>query len=427
VLCADNVYKRKVTWVGADVPGDVTLGYPSTSPCGVRGMCEAGGALYGVCSYRPPKFLLGRNTTLGDVTECETFSDAPGVPPALSSPSASWVKCGGNGDVVLPYGSPQYVLLGLTVLLILLLVEIFGSPFLRNTSLIVAVVLTFLIAASSTHTAQNPDGTEVYQSYVHGHKIEKAPAITFLWVYSFPLSVYPPAILPLLICFVVTTVETVGDITASCEASRLQTEGADFDGRIQGGLLADGVNSFFACICTSMPNTTMSQNNGVISLTRCANRRAGYMCCGWLVLFGVLSKLSAAVTSVPECVLGGMVTFLFANIVVSGVRIVGQHQLGRRDRFVVAAGLGVGIGVAVSPAWATNALWEWEGDGSDNKTGKLFRDGVIIILSSPYSIGTLTALLLNTVIPVDNLDEYEENDYPHPEGQEVSEEEAKTV
>lgn len=41
----------------------------------------------------------------------------------------------------------------------------------------------------------------------------------------------------------------------------------------------------------------------------------------------------------------------------SGVRILGQKELDRRDRFVVAAGLGVGIGVAVVPQWATNALW----------------------------------------------------------------------
>lgn len=114
--------------------------------------------------------------------------------------------------------------------------------------------------------------------------------------------------------------------------------------------------------CTHTQSNTkhahlLMQNNGVIALTRCANRRAGYMCCCWLVLFGVLSKLSAIVTSIPDCVLGGMITFLFANIVVSGVRILGQKELDRRDRFVVAAGLGVGIGVAVVPQWATNALW----------------------------------------------------------------------
>ena len=69
----------------------------------------------------------------------------------------------------------------------------------------------------------------------------------------------------------VSTAETIGDVTMSCKYSKLETEGPDFESRVQGGLLADGVNSFLACLFTSPPNTTFSQNNGVISLTQCAS------------------------------------------------------------------------------------------------------------------------------------------------------------
>jgi len=227
--------------------------------------------------------------------------------------------------------------------------------------------------------------------------------LTFLWAHTFPISFYAPAFLPVLICYLITTVESVGDVTASCEASRLPTEGADFDARLQGCLLADGFNSFLSCLCTTMPNTTFSQNNGVISLTLCASRRAGYCCCCWIVLMGLLSKLSALINTVPDCVLGGMVTFLFANITVSGVRILGQHKMGRRCRMVVAGGLMVGVGVAIVPAWSTNALWPL--DGTEGGTARLVRESVIIILSSPYSIGTLVALVLNAGIPMDEGDD----------------------
>ena len=66
---------------------------------------------------------------------------------------------------------------------------------------------------------------------------------------------------------------------------------------------------------------------------------------------------------------------------------------------VVACGLAVGVGVAISPAWATNALWEQS--TSEGDAAKLFRESVIIILSSPYSIGTLVSVVLNLVIPRD--------------------------
>ena len=53
-----------------------------------------------------------------------------------------------------------------------------------------------------------------------------------------------------------------------------------------------GINSFFAALAGSLPNTTFAQNNGVLALTRCASRTAGYSCGIWLFLFGVLAKVT---------------------------------------------------------------------------------------------------------------------------------------
>jgi NCS2 family nucleobase:cation symporter-2 len=232
--------------------------------------------------------------------------------------------CGGNGKVSLPFGSPQYVALGGSVIVYIIILEVFGSPFARNCSVAISLFLGFLTAAIFSYVP--PEGGE-HLSYISLERVAQAPSLTFLWARTFPLGVYFPALFPVMVCYVITTVESIGDITASCEASGLDTEGEVFDSRLQGGLLADGVNSFLSCLCTSMPNTTFSQNNGVISLTRCASRRAGYFCCVWMCIFGILAKLSALITSVPDCVLGGMVTFLFANITVSGIRILGQHDV----------------------------------------------------------------------------------------------------
>jgi uric acid-xanthine permease len=88
--------------------------------------------------------------------------------------------------------------------------------------------------------------------------------------------------------------------------------------RIQGGITGDALSSFFAALATSLPNTTFSQNNGVISLTRCASRHAGLAAAGWLFVMGIFAKIAAFITTIPDCVLGGMTTFLFASVTISG-------------------------------------------------------------------------------------------------------------
>lgn len=99
--------------------------------------------------------------------------------------------------------------------------------------------------------------------------------MTLLWVHTFPLSVYSPLVLPMLTIYVICSCEAVGDITATCDVSNLEVEGPIFESRIQGGILADGINGLLAALMTITPMTTFARNNGVIALTRCANRKAG--------------------------------------------------------------------------------------------------------------------------------------------------------
>ncbi|CAM9667929.1 unnamed protein product [Pylaiella littoralis] len=297
------------------------------------------------------------------------------------------VNCSGNGDVVLPFGSAVYVGLGFSVFSMLVLLEIFGSPFMRSINVVVALLFGYFIAAVTTN-----DGND----YVVSDKINAADSITFLWVFTYPLSVYAPLILPSILAFIVTTVETIGDVTTTTEVSKLDVDAPENFQRIRGGLLGDGISSFFAALATSMPNTTFSQNNGVIALTRCASRRAGLACACWLIVFGILAKIAAFFTSIPDCVLGGMTTFLFANVAASGIKILASCGESRRSRFIVACSLGLGLGVTIAPGWATNNLWPCSDCGVALKS---FRDGIILVLSTGYSMGCTAAIILNQIIP----------------------------
>ncbi|KAJ1496134.1 permease family-domain-containing protein, partial [Baffinella frigidus] len=310
-------------------------------------------------------------------------------------------------QVFLPFGSPEYIGLGFMVFATLVFVECFGSPFVRNCGVVISLMVGFIVAGIAGYTPPGSAEGAPQLRYVNADKINAAPWITFLWVETFPIHVYAPAILPVLIAFVVSTAETVGDIGATAESSRLATDSLRFDGRVQGGLLADGLGSLLAGLMMVPPNTTFSQNSGVIAITRCANKRAGYMCCFFLVLFGVIAKLAGILQSIPDCTLGGLTTFCFINVCVSGIRIFERATLGKsRNRFIVAASLALGLGAlhpapcTLHPAPCTLHPAPYTLHPAPY-TPASSSPRIKILLSTPYSIGTILALFLNGILPED--------------------------
>lgn len=188
--------------------------------------------------------------------------------------------------------------------------------------------------------------------------------------------------------------EAIGDITASAEASRQEVVGDLFDSRIQGGILSDGIGGFFSALFTVTPLSIFAQNNGVIVITRCANRGAGRWCCFFLILFGVLGKLSGVFLAIPNSVLGGVTTFLFANVAASGIRVLALVRFTRRERFILAAALSFGVGDLLRPDIFEHLF---EGVKNPNKGLQGLFDSITIILSTPCkSLWFYSLILLNS-------------------------------
>ncbi|OIW28124.1 Xanthine/uracil permease [Coniochaeta ligniaria NRRL 30616] len=290
----------------------------------------------------------------------------------------------------LPWGSPEYLGLGFSVFLTIILCERFGSPIMKSTSVVIGLLVGCIIGAAC--------------GYFDRSGIDAAPAASFIWVRTFKLTVYGPLVLPMLAVFFITTCESIGDVTATCDVSRLEVEGRLYESRIQGGVLADGVNGILAALMTTTPMTTFAQNNGVIALTRCANRKAGYCCCLFLIIMGVFSKFAAALVAIPSSIIGGMTTFLFCSVAVSGIAIItkGVH-FNRRNRFILTAGLALGYGATLVPNYFDH-VFSYSGD---NKALQGFLDAIVLIMETGFAVTAVVCMVLNLVLDLEIQDAYD--------------------
>ena len=284
----------------------------------------------------------------------------------------------------LPWGSAEFIGLGFSVFVTIILCERFGSPIMKSTSVVIGLLVGCVIAAAT--------------GYFDRSGIDSAPPVSFIWVHTFKLSVYGPLVLPMLAVFIICATEAIGDITATCDVSRLEVEGRIYESRIQGGVLADGCIGLLAALCTITPMTTFAQNNGVIALTRCANRSAGYCCCLFLVIMGVFAKFAASLVAIPSAVIGGMTTFLFCAVAVSGIAIISRGvPFNRRNRFILTAALALGYGATLVPNWFDH-VFTYQGD---NKGLRGFLDAINLIMETGFAVTAAIAMILNLVLPVE--------------------------
>ena len=199
---------------------------------------------------------------------------------------------------------------------------------------------------------------------------------------KYGLSFDPGFIVPFGFCYLITAIETLGDLTASSELSGEPTSGPVYWRRVRGGVFADGVNCIVAALLNCFPSTTFAQNNGVIQMTGVASRRVGYLCGVMLMVFGVLPGLGRWLASIPAPVTGGLTLVLFGLIAAAGIRILTRARMGNREFLIVAIALGVGLGVELHP----EAL-------------QPLPQSLQVIFSSGISTGGLLALALNLILP----------------------------
>ena len=154
------------------------------------------------------------------------------------------------------------------------------------------------------------------------------------------------AIIGMCLMSLVSAIETVGDISGITKggANREAT-----DKELSGGTYADGFGSFVAGLFGGLPNTSFSQNVGLISMTGVMSRSVVTLGALFLVACGLIPKVGAVVAAMPISVLGGGVIVMFGMVVSAGINMLSDVNWNRRNMIILAMSLSVGLGIQAVP------------------------------------------------------------------------------
>ncbi|MFQ7119120.1 MAG: uracil-xanthine permease family protein [Intestinibacter sp.] len=253
------------------------------------------------------------------------------------------IKYFGGGAGAKDFGSLNHLLVGTTVIIVILVLKQFKG-FLNDSSILIGIIVGYILAICLGMV----DFTQVKES---------------AW-FSLPHPMVVPfefniqAIIAMGIMFIATTVETIGDISGITNGG-LDREPTNRE--LSGGVMADGIGSIVAAVFGVLPNTSFSQNVGLVTVTKIVNRFVIMTGAIFLILCGFCPKLSAIFSVMPQSVLGGAAVIMFSMILVSGLQSLSRETLDGRNGLIVALAIGIGVGIgnvpevlAQCPEWVSN-------------------------------------------------------------------------
>ena len=281
------------------------------------------------------------------------------------------ISCGGGTGAIEDgtFGSFQNLGIATLVLVLIVLFNRSSNKYLRMGSIILGILIGYVLSYLCGMVDFNN---------MPNYSLFNIP-IPFKYGMSFHIS----SIIAFAIVYVITAIEAYGDITANSLISSQPVEGETFLKRAQGGILADGFNSFLAGALGSFPNSIFAQNNGMIQLTGVASRYVGYFIALFLVILGFFPIVGVVFSFMPEPVLGGATLLMFGTVASAGIKIIASQPLDRKAILVIAISFSMGLGVELYPAIFNQ-----------------FPETIKNIFSSGITTGGLAAIVANMVIRI---------------------------
>ncbi len=266
------------------------------------------------------------------------------------------------------FASSDNLIMSCTVLAIIIVLNRIRIVWIKSSAILIALVIGYILAG--------------FMGYLDFSGLKDAPVIQIPTPMHFGLSFSWGLFIPMAFIYLVTSLEAIGDVTATSKLSNQPVDGPQWMQRIKGGVLVNGANSLLAGLFNTFPSSVFAQNNGVIQLTGVASRYVGIWIAALLIILGLFPAVAGVIQAVPQAVLGGAVMVMFGAVAASGINILSSIHLDRRALLIIAISLALGLGVAQVPQILEHLP-------------ELFKN----IFSSGVATGGIAALILNIVLP----------------------------
>ena len=232
-----------------------------------------------------------------------------------------------GGGYTEEFGSAKNLILGTITLVTCILFNILAKGYWKQLSVLAGLVVGYIVA--------------IFMGMVDFSGIMSGGIVSLPHFLPFKPEFNIGAIASVVIIFLVSAAETIGDTTAMVSGGlnrEITTE------EISGSLACDGYASTISSLFGCPPVTSFSQNVGLINMTKVVNRftiMTGAVC---MILAGLLPPIGNFFASLPDAVLGGCTIMMFGTILVSGIQMVAKAGFSQRNITIVALSLAVGIG-----------------------------------------------------------------------------------
>lgn len=283
-------------------------------------------------------------------------------------PVAIKYAAGGAADFQMAaesFGSLKHWSVALTVIIVSLLLKFFVKGPLSNAAILVGLLAGYALAFAL--------------GMVNFASVGKAAWVTSITPLPYGFDFNLGAVIAVTLVSIVSAIETVGDASATAKAGA-QREATDAE--IAGATYADGLGTAVAGVFGGLPNTSFSQNVGIVGMTGIMSRHVVTIAGIIMIVCGLIPKVGAVIASMPLPVLGGGVIVMFGMVAAAGLNMLVDVPMTRRNMIIIAVSLAFGLGLNLVP------------------TAVQYLPGVIKVLATSAVAPTaLMAIILNLILP----------------------------
>ena len=283
-------------------------------------------------------------------------------------PVAIKYAAGGAADFQMAaesFGSLKHWSVALTVIIVSLLLKFFVKGPLSNAAILVGLLAGYALAFAL--------------GMVNFASVGKAAWVTSITPLPYGFEFNLGAVIAVTLVSIVSAIETVGDASATAKAGA-QREATDAE--IAGATYADGLGTAVAGVFGGLPNTSFSQNVGIVGMTGIMSRHVVTIAGIIMIVCGLIPKVGAVIASMPFPVLGGGVIVMFGMVAAAGLNMLVDVAMTRRNMIIIAVSLAFGLGLNLVP------------------TAVQYLPGVIKVLATSAVAPTaLMAIILNLILP----------------------------